>query len=77
MLYFTLVLLRIAVYLCTKLIYDVECVSRKKTLFFCLVVNDVQIQNSVMIDTAHEQKRLIVLLEFNVQFVDNLTYLYS
>ena len=35
------------------------------------------IQKSVMIDTVHEHDCLIFLFGFNVQFVGNLTYLYS
>ena len=50
--YFTL--LTLAIYLGTKLICPIKCVSRQKTTFRRLVVNDVWVQKAIMIDTIHE-----------------------
>ena len=50
--YFTL--LTLAIYLGTKLVCPIKCVSRQKTTFRGLVVNDVWVQKAIMIDTIHE-----------------------
>ena len=68
---------RLAIYLWTKLVYPGEWVSRQKSTFLCLVVNDASIQKTIMIDTVHEHECLIFLSGFNVHFVSNLTYLHS
>ena len=50
--YFTL--FRLATYLGTKLIFPIKCLSRQKTTFRRLIVNDVWVQKAIMIDTIHE-----------------------
>ena len=50
--YFTL--FRLDIYLGTKLIRPIKCVSRQKTTFCGLVVNDVWVLKAITIDTIHE-----------------------
>ena len=51
--------------------------SRQKTTFRRFIVYDAQIQKAVMIDTVDEDECLVFWFGFNVQYVSNLTHLYS
>ena len=55
--------------LLTKLIYRGECVSRHKSTFILLVMNEAYIKKAIVIDMVREHECLIFLFRFNERCV--------